>query len=116
MLGPSRWAFSDWLGKPPLTSVQWGAGMVDLNPLYLADISGVWTASAVFDAVRFRTVFTDAGTNWIDGQLVERLINPDVTQPLQAAAIANTSTIMGQFRINRRFGKNIPGRRLPPHG
>lgn len=69
---------------------------IDGEPSFVMDgndvISGQWTADPSHDSATYRTTLTDSSASFIEGQLVGRHINADITRREQLLITANTPT------------------------
>ena len=83
-----------WISPGCEENLHWGDGMIDLDPGFASGPSGTWTADGSFDAENHQVTFTDAGANWTEGELVEKLVQPFTDQVYQYPIIANTATTM----------------------
>ena len=75
-------------------TVNYGAGMIETDPLFFGGPSGVWAANGVFDTATGQVTVEDTTASFIDGDLVGKFVNPNTTQSLQFIIIANTATTM----------------------
>ena len=70
--------------------LNWSDGNINADPLFAVGPTGTWTADGEYDPQTFQTTFTDFQANWGVNELVGSTINPDTTQPLQFAVVANS--------------------------
>jgi len=68
-----------------------GVGNVDADPLFTGGPSGAWTSDATYHPGTYHVILTDSTAGWQVGELVDKLLNPDTSQPLQFAIVANTT-------------------------
>ncbi len=61
------------------------------DPLYEEGKKGIWSKAAQYDAARGCTILTDASGLFLPGELVGRLITPDINHRRQAIIVANTA-------------------------
>jgi hypothetical protein len=78
-----------------------GADNIDIDPDFVADLSGSWTSDPIYDAADDVTVLTDDDTDLVPDGLVGRLIIPNTSLDfLQTVVLTNTATtitIMGDI-------------------
>ncbi|MCE9616096.1 MAG: DUF1565 domain-containing protein [Lentisphaerae bacterium] len=100
------YGYSDLQGGVGGTYAVAGATNIDAGnnlsvaPLFAADRTGTWTASAVFTNASGLTVLTDATAGWAPGKLAGLLLNPNTSAGLLAYVIAtNTATSISVMGI-----------------
>ena len=73
------------------STLNWLAGNIDADPGFTHGPGGTWTNDGAFDAETLRVTLTDDTAAWTEGEWIGKLINPDVSQPLQLVIVANTA-------------------------
>ena len=68
-----------------------GTGNISDDPQFVGGTSGTWTANATYDSASGQTTLTDASGGWVEDELAGKFLNPNVTQPLYAFIVHNTS-------------------------
>jgi len=76
----------------PSCTLEWGPGNLDADPCFVGGPSGMWTADGVYDANAYQVVLTNSAATWAENELIGKLIQPDVSQPIQLPIVANTAT------------------------
>ncbi len=69
-----------------------GEGNILVPPAFAGGASGVWTATSGYNWRSYQVTFADDNGTWTEGELVGRFLNPDASQALQYAIVANTET------------------------
>jgi hypothetical protein len=85
----------------PSSTLNWEVGNIDADPCFVVEPNGLWTSESVYDPNTLQIILTDASMNWEHGELIDKIVNPDITQPLQFTIVSNgpnTITIWADWK------------------
>jgi hypothetical protein len=92
-------------------------GNANPNPWLIGVTTGTWSANATYDPQTRLTTLYHAGAGWSPGELVGKMVNPDITQRLHAVIVDNTTDqilvwgdftdVAGNLDIYRLYGLAI---------